>query len=102
MGEDICEVCGYRSQFGVVERHPVFPKEIIEASHLNRWQIINICSNCRIELAKWYSLKVAPMGYDIKMQRFSYKTPGEIVEEYQSAFDSFISYKEKRNKLKLT
>ena len=96
MEEGICEVCGYRSQLGGVEKRPVFPKEIIEEAHLNHWQIIEICSNCQIELARWYSLKVAPMAYNVREQRFSYKTPGEIVDEYQAAYNSFIAYKKKR------
>ena len=96
MGEAICEVCGYRSQLGGVEKRPIFPREVIEEAHLNRWQVIEICSNCQIELARWYSLKVAPMAYNTRKQRFSYKTPGEIVDEYQAAFYSFVAYKKKR------
>src|SRR3972149_8247013 len=98
MGEEICEVCGYRRQLGGVEKRPIFPREIIEQAGITRWQIINICSNCQIELSKWYSLKVAPMEYSVKAQRFSYKTSAQMVDEYQSAFNSYIKYKKKRIK----
>ncbi|OGO32448.1 MAG: hypothetical protein A2Z29_06345 [Chloroflexi bacterium RBG_16_56_11] len=97
MGEEICEVCGYRSQLGGVEKRPIFPREIIEQAGITRWQVISICSNCQAELNKWYALKVAAMAYDAGMQRFSYKTSGQMVEEYQAAFDSFTGYKKRRS-----
>ena len=96
MGEEICEVCGYQSQLGAVEKHPVIPDEIMEKSGVSKPQIIKICSNCRVELNRWYSIEVNRMVYDEKDQRFRDRTPVEMVEEYQAAFKGFKGYKKKK------
>ena len=96
MGEEICEVCGYRSQLGAVGKHPIIPKEVLERSGMSRTQILSICANCRIELDKWYSMEINKMVYDETVQRFRDRTSVEMTEEYQSAFKGFKGYKKKK------
>ena len=96
MGEEICEVCGYRSQLGAVKKYPVIPDEITEQSGMSKSQISSMCTNCRIELDKWYSIEVNRMVYDEMDQRFRDRTPAEMVDEYQAAFKGFKGYKKKK------
>jgi len=96
MGEETCEVCGYRSQLGAIAKHSIVPNEVIEQSGMSKPEIINICANCRLELSKWYSVEVNKMVYDEKDQRFRDRTPVEIVEEYRAAFKGFKGYKKKK------
>ena len=98
MGEEICELCGYRSQLEAVGKHYVIPHEITEQAGIPKPQVLKMCCNCRRELDTWYSAKVTEMVYDTKTQRFRAKTWDEMVEEYQSVFSGFVNYK-KRNEV---
>ena len=99
MGEDICEVCGYRSQLGAVGKHLIIPSEIMEQAGVSKSQISSICANCRIELERWYAVEVNRMVYDDMDQRFRDRTPVEMVKEYKSAFNGFKGYKKKTIKV---
>ena len=99
MGEEICGVCGYRSQLGAVEKHHVIPDEIARQTSVPKPQILKMCCNCRQELDTWFSAKVTEMVYDTKAQRFRARTQDEMVEEYQSVFNGFVNYKKKLNKV---
>ena len=99
MLEEICEICGCRSQLGATEKHHTIPLEVTEEAGMPESQTLRMCLNCRLELDKWYSAEVAKMVYDTKMQRFRYKTSVEMVQEYQSAFNSFVNYKKRRSKV---
>ena len=96
MGEEICEICGYRSQLGAIEKHHTIPHEIMKVAGMPESQTLRMCLNCRLELDKWYAAEIAKMVYDIKIQRFRAKTPVEMVQEYQSAFKGFVAYKKYR------
>ena len=99
MGDETCEVCGYQSQFGAVEKHHVIPNEVTQQAGMSESHTIRMCCNCRRELDTWYSAKVAKMVYDAKTQRFRDRTWREMVEEYQSVFNGFINYKKRRSKV---
>ena len=96
MREEICEICGYRSQLGAIEKQHTIPCKITEDAGMAESQMINMCLNCRFELDKWYSAEIAKMVYDAKMQQFRYKTSVEMVHEYQSTFNGFVTYKRRR------
>ncbi|MFC1964725.1 hypothetical protein ACFLWG_01800 [Chloroflexota bacterium] len=98
MGDEICEICGYRSQLGAIKKCNIIPCEVTECAGMPVSQTIRICLNCHHELDKWYSAEVAKMVYDTKMQLFRYKTPVEMVQEYQSVFDGFVLYKKRQSK----
>ena len=98
MAEEACELCGYISILGAVEEYSVVPSDITEAAKKPKSQPIRMCRNCRRELDTWYSAKVAKMVYDAGMQQFRHRTPAEMVEEYQSAFNGCVNYKKKRSK----
>lgn len=98
MGQETCELCGYVSLLGAVEKHHIIPNEITEEAGIPKLQTIKMCYNCRKELDTWYSAKVAKMVYDTKIPKFRYKTPGEMVEEYQFLFNGFVDYKKRQNK----
>jgi len=98
MGEETCELCGYRSQLGAVEKHHIIPNNITEQAEMPKSQTLRMCCNCHRELDTWYSAKVTEMVYDTNMQRFRTKTSVEMVEEYQSVFNGFVAYKKKRKK----
>ena len=98
MGDETCEVCGYQSQFGAVEKHHVIPNEVTQQAGMSESHTIRMCCNCRRELDTWYSTKVAKMVYDTKTQCFRDRTWREMVEEYQSVFNGFVAYKKKRKK----
>jgi hypothetical protein len=98
MAEETCEVCGYRSLLGAVERHRIIPSDITEPAGITDPPTLRICCNCRRELETWYSTKVARMVYDVRLPQFRYKTPVEMLEEYESVFKSFLEYKKRRAK----
>ena len=98
MVDEICEICGYRSQLGATEKHHTIPPEITKEAGMPESQMLRMCLNCCLELDKWYSAEAAKMVYDTKMQRFRYKTSVEMVQEYQSAFKGFVTYKSKQRK----
>jgi hypothetical protein len=96
MTDQICEVCGYRSLLGAVERHQVIPKDITERAGITNYPTMAICRNCRRELETWYPAKVAKMVYDTSLPHFRYRTPAEMFQEYESIFKSFVDYKKKQ------
>ena len=96
MTDEICEVCGYRSLLGAVERHQVIPNDITEQAAITDYPTLAICRNCRRELETWYSAKVAKMVYDAGLPQFRYRTAIEMVKEYESVFKGFIDYKRKQ------
>ena len=95
----ICEICGYRSQLGAVDKCHTIPRKVTEEAGMPESQSLKMCSNCHLELDKWYSVEVAKMVYDTKMQQFRYRTSVEMVQEYQSAFNGFVNYKKRRRKV---
>ena len=98
MAEETCEVCGYRSLLGAVEKHHIIPKEITEQAGIKDSPTLRMCCNCRKELETWYSAKVAKMVYDARVPQFRYKTSMEMVEEYEFVFRGFLDYKKKPKK----
>jgi hypothetical protein len=98
MGEEICEICGYRSQLGAIEKHHAIPREITESAGNPESTTVKMCLNCRLELDKWYSSEVAKMVFDTMAQQFRYRTPLEMLREYQAAFDGFVNYKKRQSK----
>jgi len=98
--EETCELCGYRSQLGDIEKHHIVPVEVTEQAGMPQSQTLRLCSNCHREVHKWYSAKVWDMAYDPATKRFRAKSYPEMVKEYQSAFNSFVKYKNEQKKRK--
>ena len=98
MGDETCEVCGYQSQLGAVEKHYVIPNDVTQQAGISESHTIRMCCNCRRELDIWYSAKVARMVYDTRLPQFRYKTSVEMVQEYESVFKGFLDYKKRRKK----
>jgi hypothetical protein len=99
MADGTCEICGYGSTLGAVESHHVIPKDITEQAGITDSPTRMICCNCRRELETWYSAKVAKMLYDDSIARFRYKTPSEMVEEYEFVYKGFVDYKKRQKKV---
>ena len=60
---ETCELCGYQSQLGAVEKHHIIPNEVTEQAGIPKSQTVRMCCNCRRELDTWYSGKVVKMIY---------------------------------------
>ena len=95
MGKKTCALCGYESEPGTIGTHLVIPTEISQQSDILESRITRLCRNCRQELAEWYSSKVTNIVYDTKAKRFRAKSSPEMAREYESAYDSFVKYKQK-------
>ncbi len=91
--EDTCELCGYRSNLGAIDKRYIVPIELTEQAGVARSQIFRLCQNCNKELDIWYSSKIVRTSYDASEKRFTPKSTIETVKEYQSAFKAFIKYK---------
>ena len=98
MGKETCELCGYESEVGSIEKHHVVPREVMEQAGLPESRVVRLCCNCHRELHRWYSTKVADVNYDSETKRFRAQSWLEMVKEYQPAFDSFVKYKEEQKK----
>ena len=97
--KDGCKICGYQSLLGVVEEHYTIPTEITEQAEMPPSETLKLCCNCHKELHHWYSIKVNDMIYDSKTQEIRYRTPAEMIKEYQSILNGFIKYKEEQEKI---
>ena len=98
MEQESCKVCGYRSQLGAIEKHHIVPTEVTEQAGLPASQIIRVCCNCHREVHTWCSIRVSNMAYDPRSKRFRAKAWLEIVEEWRSAYQSFVTYKREYQK----
>ena len=93
MREETCEICGYQSQLGAIEKHHIVPTSVTEQSGIPLSQAVRLCCNCHREVHTWYSMKGRDMAYDPKAKQFLAKSGLEMVKEYQSVFSSFVKYK---------
>ena len=93
MEKKTCEVCGYESEIGALEKHRVVPTQFTEQADMPESRIARLCSHCHQELHKWYLTKVADMAYDTEAKRFINKSPLEMIREYEASFNSFVRYK---------
>ena len=98
MEDETCQVCGYKSELGVTEKHHVVPTEVTEPGGIPRSKIVRLCRNCHRELHRWYSTRVADMVYDPEAKRFRAKSSPEMVKEYESAYESFVRFKGRQKK----
>jgi len=98
MGKKACELCGHETELGAIEKHHIVPREIREQAGIRKSKIVRLCSNCRGELHRWNSTRVADMTYDTKMKRFRAKSSLEMVKEYEAAYRLFAKYKEEQRK----
>lgn len=96
MRQETCEVCGYTSHLGVIERCHIVPLQLTEKAGVPESETLKLCCNCNRELDAWYAMTVADMAYDTKTKRFTAKSPSEIVKEHHSALDSFMKYKKEQ------
>ena len=99
MGRDACEICGYQSQLGAIEKHHIIPIEVTEEAGIQKSQTVDLCCNCHREVHAWYSAKVMDIAYDPASQRFKDKSSLETVKAFQAAFNSFSKYKNEQKKL---
>ena len=93
MRKQKCELCGREDETGTIKRYPVFPQEIVEEAGVERSKIIRLCPDCRQELDKWYSTKVALQTYDNGTKQFRPKSAQELLKEYEIAYTHFTRYK---------
>ena len=91
-----CEVCGYQSQLGAIERHHIVPADVVKQAGVANWQAVRLCCNCHKEVHTWYSSRVSNMAYDPKSKKFRARSWLEIIDEYKSAYTSFVTYKKGR------
>ena len=99
MAKETCDICGNESEPGATEKQPVVPLEITEQAGIASPKTVRLCSNCRQELHRWYSTKVADMAYDTKVKRFRAKSSLEMVKEYETAYRIFAEYKRGQPKI---
>ncbi|MFC1941136.1 hypothetical protein ACFLWL_01820 [Chloroflexota bacterium] len=93
MGKKGCQVCGRDDETTVIEKHYIVPREVMQQAGIPGSRIVRLCCDCRRELLKWCSTKVADMTYDTRLQSFRMKPPLEMVKEYEFAYKMFIKYK---------
>ena len=98
MAKETCDICGNEGGPGAAEKQPVVPVEISKQAGIARPKMARLCSNCRQELHRWYSVKVADMAYDSKSKRFRAKSSLEMVKEYQDAYRMFAEYRRGQRK----
>ena len=96
MGKETCELCGHKSKLGAIQKYQVVPMEITQRGGILESRVVRLCLDCHRELTEWYSTKVANTAYDAKTKRFREKSPPEMAKEYESAYDSFMKYKQKQ------
>lgn len=93
MKEESCELCGYSSRLGTIEKHHIVPTEITEQAGMPHSPTIRLCANCHREAHTWYSIKVADTAYHPETKRFEPKPFSEQIKDYKSAFNTFREYK---------
>ena len=93
MVKNACQLCRREVESGVLERHYVVPKEIIEQAGIPRSKIARLCPDCHKELQRWYASNVADMTYDNGIKRFRARSPLEMVKEYEIVYQRFARYK---------
>ena len=98
MRKDTCEVCGFKSDLGIIESHHIVPTEVTEEADISESQSLSLCCNCHREVHTWYSANVTDITYDSKTKRFRKKSSLEMVKEYQDVFKGFVDYKKKKSK----
>jgi predicted HNH restriction endonuclease len=96
MGKKTCEICGKAIESGFVETHHVVPVEVTTKAGVPDSRVVTLCGDCHQEVHRWYSGKVTDMAYDPRTLKFRAKSWPEMVKEYESAYDSFVRYKQKR------
>ena len=96
--KDTCELCGYQSDLGAIEKRYIVPTELTEHAGISRSQIIILCHNCSYELDTWYASKIASTKYNYQTKLFSPKSPPDVVKEYRSVFKGFAKYKKEKAK----
>ena len=100
MGKEICELCGYRSEPGTIQKHYVVPTKVTQQAGMPESATVRLCSNCRREVDNWYSQNVFDMAYDPGTKRFRQKSFNEMVKEYEAAYRVFATYKKAQRELK--
>ena len=93
MTPKVCEICGYQSLLGSVEKQIVIPDEILQQIAEVKPREMIICLNCQRELETWYKAKINKIVYDLCRQAFRDQTLSEMIEEYESALKGFINNK---------
>lgn len=92
-----CKICGF-SESGSLKMYSIIPEEIAEKADLKRAPKVKLCPNCRRELKKWFSVKIADMAYDSMQKQFMPKSPQALAREYEISYDWFV--RNKRDQLK--
>ena len=81
---------------GAIEEHYVIPTKVTEGAGVSPSKTLRFCCNCYQELQTWYSIKVNDMIYDSAAKQIRYRSPLEMVEEFQAVFNGFVNYKKRR------
>jgi hypothetical protein len=93
MRKEVCELCGYQSELGDIEKHHIVPKRVTDDAGIQESKVVRLCRSCREEVDAWYSQNVLDMAYDSMTKQFRQKSPAEIVKEYEAAYRVFAAYK---------
>lgn len=93
MVKETCELCGYQSEFGTIEKHHVVPVKVTEQAGMPEPASVRLCSNCHSEVHTWYSQNVSDMAYDLGAKQFRQKSSVEMAKEYETAYKVFATYK---------
>ena len=99
MEDDACEVCGYKSQGGDINKYDVIPDEIIKEAGKLQSRKTTLCNNCHEELGRVYSKLVTSMTYDTRLKQFRTKSPQEMVKEYEVAYQWFTQHRKSQQKI---
>jgi len=92
-GKEICELCGSQGEIGALEEHHIVPANVTKRAGMPESATTRLCSNCHSEVHTWYSKSIFNMGYDPGIKRFKKKPQNEMVEEYETAYRVFATYK---------
>ena len=93
MAKETCELCGYRSNLGTIEKHHIVPVTVTEQAGMPESATVRLCSNCQREVNIRYSHDVFDMAYDAGTKQFEQKSVNELIKEYEAAYKVFATYK---------
>ena len=98
MNKKVCEACGYKHGPEDIGVYRVIPELLSKQDKISDSATVQLCKNCRNEMITWYSRKVADQIYDPAIKRFRYRSPAEMVKEYEAAYRAFAEYKKRQRK----
>jgi hypothetical protein len=93
MREKTCDICGHVVNPEDAVIHRIIPEEIAVQAGILDFRTTILCFNCSREVSDWYEKKVFNLKYDEVAKKFVYKSPTDLVNEYETIYKSFADYK---------